>query len=215
MSQHELLRQRIEQHKIKNTISKIDDENIKNVAKECCKILQELYPQHSFTLHLSLTFSEIEDYNNFSKNTFKTKHEVRPDGGVIWMDNKYPVLISEMKKQGTNDEREKEGKKKQAVGNAIERYGKNLMAFHTLYNKEDILPVIAFCHGCDFLSEIVLAKLYTLNGFHECNKVYDQPTKERIKPSTILYQLDNWTGEQMLLPMLQIASGAIEYYINK
>lgn len=35
---------------------------------------------------------------------------------MIWMDNRIPVLISEIKHQGTNDERKKEGKPKQATG---------------------------------------------------------------------------------------------------
>ena len=41
------------------------------------------------------------------------------------------ILISEVKSQGTNDAREKEGKSKQAMGNAIERLGKNMIGFRT------------------------------------------------------------------------------------
>ena len=215
VTQHDLLRLRIEQHKVKNIESKYDDNNIKKVAQTCCEILKELYPNHSFKIKFNLTFKEIENYTNISNNLFQKNHEVRPDGGIIWMDNKYPILIGEMKRQGTNKERLQEGKKKQAVGNAIERYGKNLMVFHILFAKEDILPVIAFCHGCDFLDEIVLAKLYALNGFHECNKIYYNKSYDRIKPSTILYKENNWTEEEMLFPMLQIATNSIEYFLNK
>ena len=46
-------------------------------------------------------------------------------------EQKYPILITEMKNQGTNDLRLKEGKKKQAKGNAIERLGKNVIGFRT------------------------------------------------------------------------------------
>ena len=212
MSQHELLRNRVEQHKVKNLKSKEDDKNIKIIAQECVTILKEDFPQHTFTLKPTLTFAEIEEYTKVSHTEFNKPRKVEPDGGVIWMDDKYPILISEMKHQGTNDAREAEGKKRQATGNAIERYGKNLMAFHTLYMNDDILPVVAFCHGCDFLEETVHAKLHALNSFHECNKVYTEPTKDRLKPSTILYQLNEWTGEQMLPVMYDIATSAIDYY---
>jgi len=60
---------------------------------------------------------------------------MRPDGGILYIvtkdEQKYPILITEMKNQGTNDLRLKEGKKKQAKGNAIERLGKNVIGFRT------------------------------------------------------------------------------------
>jgi type II restriction enzyme len=43
----------------------------------------------------------------------------------------YPVLIAEVKNQGTNDLRAEEGLLKQAKGNAIERLGKNLLGLRT------------------------------------------------------------------------------------
>ena len=58
---------------------------------------------------------------------------LQPDGGVIYLtdrdNNMYPILIGEVKKQGTNDKREEEGKGKQAQGNAVERLGKNVIGF--------------------------------------------------------------------------------------
>ena len=80
---------------------------------------------------------------------------------------------------------------------------------------DKILPVIAFCHGCDFLDETVHAKLHALNSFHECNKIYTEPTDERLKPSTILYQLDNWTEDQMLSVMYTVAIASIKYFENR
>lgn len=215
MSQHDLLRARTEQHKVKNTVSKKDDKIIKVVAQECAERLNKNFPNHKFIYKATLTFNEIEKYAKINHTNFNTARRVEPDGGVIWMDNKYPILISEMKHQGTNDERIAEGKTKQATGNAIERYGKNLMAFHTLYMNDEILPVVAFCHGCDFLVETVQAKLHALNSFHECNKVYTEPTNERLKPSTILYQLNSWTEDQMLPVMYEIAVASIKYFENR
>ena len=56
---------------------------------------------------------------------------IRPDGGILYIQGKagdkltYPILIAEVKNQGTNDLRAQEGLPKQARGNAIERLGKN------------------------------------------------------------------------------------------
>ena len=50
-----------------------------------------------------------------------------PDGGILYLiknKEKFPLVIAEIKRQGTNKERLKEGKAKQATGNAIERLGK-------------------------------------------------------------------------------------------
>jgi len=214
MSQHDLLRTRWEQHKIKNTESKKDDKDIKTAVKICLKLLSEQFPLHTFSVKSSLTFKEIWNYLNQKEDKNLENRKIIPDGGVIWMDNKYPVLITEMKKQGTNQERIAEGKKKQAVGNAIERYGKNLMAFHTFYQNTDILPVVAFCHGCDFLDGVVQAKLYALNSFHEINKIYDGIYKDRIKPSTILFKLDEWTVDELLQNMLPIVENSINYFLK-
>ena len=50
---------------------------------------------------------------------------MRPDGDILSIRDKdgklFPVLIVEVKNQGTNDLREAEGKPRQAKGNAIER----------------------------------------------------------------------------------------------
>lgn len=62
MSQHELLRERIEQHKIKNILSRQDDKNMKKCAKATVELLQELLPQHNFSVEWSLPFTKIADY---------------------------------------------------------------------------------------------------------------------------------------------------------
>jgi type II restriction enzyme len=60
---------------------------------------------------------------------------MRPDGGILYLidgeNNKFPVLITEMKKQGTNDRIITMAGKAQAVGNAIERLGKNVIGLRT------------------------------------------------------------------------------------
>ncbi len=64
---------------------------------------------------------------------------MKPDGGILAIksnkdkDLTYPILISEVKRQGTNDLRKSEGLRKQSKGNAIERLGKNLIGFRTAF----------------------------------------------------------------------------------
>ena len=65
-------------------------------------------------------------------NTFMS-----PDGGILSIisadgERMFPVLITEVKNQGTNDLRAQEGLKKQAMGNAIERLGKNVIGFRAI-----------------------------------------------------------------------------------
>ena len=218
MGQHDYLRERWAQHAAKNDFSKLDDVEAKKATQETISILSSMYPDHKFTQESRLTFKKISEYcgRDFTINYDYANRRIEPDGGVIWMDGKYPILISEMKRQGTNDEREKEGKKKQAVGNAIERLGKNLIGFKNLYENDDILPFCCFCWGCDVTNETFLGKLYTLNSFYEINVVYDKPNRHLNKPFTcILKEEGPYTLEEMVMVMLQVAVGAIEYYTNK
>ena len=218
MGQHDYLRERWAQHAAKNNFSKIDDVNAKRATEEVVSILFSIYPNYTFTQESRLTFKKIENYcgRKFDINYNYSNRRLEPDGGVIWMNGKYPILISEMKRQGTNDERLKEGKKKQAVGNAIERLGKNLIGFKTLYENDDIFPFCCFCWGCDVVNETFLGKIYTLNSFYEINRIYDQPITTNNKPFTcLLKETGPYTLEELVMTMLQVAIGAIEYYINK
>lgn len=218
MNQHEYLRERWAQHVVKNSLSKFDDVKAKDASNEVVKILSEMFPKHTFEVKTKLTFNQIEKYSNrkFSIDYDYSRRSLQPDGGVIWMDDKYPILISEMKRQGTNNEREKEGKDRQAVGNAIERLGKNLKGFDCLYENDDILPFICFCWGCDVIDGTFLGKLYTLNSFNELNIIYDTPVKTRNKPFTCILKPDEaFTIEEMVVVMLQVAISSIEYYENK
>lgn len=218
MSQHDYLKERYNQHIIKNNYSKIDDENAKEASETLILILKDLFPEHNFELKSYLYFSEIEKYTerNFNLNYNYANRKLAPDGGIIWMDKKYPILISEMKRQGTNNERVAEGKNKQAVGNAIERLGKNLIGFKTLYEKEDILPFVCFCWGCDVTDGTFLGKLYTLNSFYEINVIYNKNENIINKPFTcITKESGPFTREELLNTMLKIAINSIKYFEKK
>lgn len=100
---------------------------------------------------LRSSFSDVEFHYHFETSS------MRPDGGILSIvandEKRYPVLITEVKNQGTNDLRAQEGKTKQAKGNAIERLGKNVIGFRTAMMTESIVPFICFGHGCDFADD--------------------------------------------------------------
>lgn len=86
---------------------------------------------------------------------------MKPDGGIIIATVKgkeYPIFIGEDKVQGTNDNLFAEGKKKQALGNAIERGAKNIRGAEMLFAGLRIFPYVLFASGCDFHSSESIAK---------------------------------------------------------
>lgn len=90
------------------------------------------------------------------------KYSMKPDGGIIiaTINNiDYPILIIEDKVQGTNDLRKKIGEKKQPLGNAIERAGKNFRGAEMLFSSDlNIYPYVLFASGCDFHSSETIAQ---------------------------------------------------------
>ena len=93
------------------------------------------------------------------------ENTIMPDGGFVYIydiktSKVYPILASEQKRQGTNDTRLKEGKKTQAIGNAIERCGKNFNLFRdSVCKAESVVPYVVFCQGCDFEKEFIKNKI--------------------------------------------------------
>ena len=103
------------------------------------------------------------------------KRTIRPDGGMLSIrktknDEWIPILITEIKRQGTNDmhyakwiregrppRKTKAGKEKsdfkgKSTGNAIERAAKNLFAARMIFASMDVFPYVIFAHGSDFYS---------------------------------------------------------------
>jgi type II restriction enzyme len=157
-----------------------------------------------------------------------TNNKIKPDGGILFLIErsldgeivrKKPLLISEIKRQGTNDEREAEGKKKQAQGNAIERLGKNLTGIKTMMNYEKITPFVCFGWGCDFAldSKTVLAKVSMMNEFYPLNKLYvfkkdGGADFNSYSPVSMYFREEAWTIDEMFSVMKEIAETAFRYY---
>jgi len=154
---------------------------------------------------------------------------IKPDGGIVLLvkkDGKEPVrvvLVSEVKKQGTNKERMKEGHKQQAQGNAIERLGKNLTGIKAMMNHERITPFVCFGWGCDFVEnyedDFVMSKLSMLNEFYRLNKIYvykrdGDSTRNSYAPVSMYFREDRWTREEMYQILKEVGEDSIRYYLH-
>lgn len=155
-----------------------------------------------------------------------THHTIKPDGGILFLkkkdDKNYKkiLLITEAKRQGTNDIRKKQGKNKQATGNAIERLGKNLTGIKAMLNHEKITPFVCFGWGCDFADteKTVLAKLNVLNEFYYLNKTYIFKTDGNsdhnyFSPVSMYFRERKWEVGEMFEIMKEIAETSLRYYI--
>ena len=114
-----------------NTTSK-QQQKLLNICID--KIINNLVENNITIVHESekRNIDIINHLNSTTPNSFMCEFDttsIRPDGGFVSLvlgDKLYPLLISEVKHQGTNDKRLAEGKSLQAQGNAIERLGKNV-----------------------------------------------------------------------------------------
>lgn len=114
---------------------------------------------------LKHSFPEVEFHYHFDTSF------IRPDGGILFLQPakasalSYPILIVEVKNQGTNDLRAQEGLPKQARGNAIERLGKNVIGLRAALLRESIFPFVCFGYGCDFAPDSSILDLCSNCGY--------------------------------------------------
>lgn len=151
-------------------------------------------------------------------NTFMS-----PDGGILSIlsadgNRAFPVLITEVKNQGTNDLREREGLKKQAMGNAIERLGKNVIGFRVMMLDYGIIPFVCFGYGWDFHEgSSILDRVKTIAMFGELNRVNVIPEGEErlFNRGSFFFRMKPWSVEEMSDIMVDVGSRAIHYYFAK
>jgi len=148
---------------------------------------------------------------------------IRPDAGVLFIEGKpgdaltYPILIAEVKNQGTNELRLQEGLPKQAKGNAIERLGKNVIGLRTALMRESIFPFVCFGYGCDFDDESsILDRVTTMAMFGHLNKTYLHDLEGgRFDRGSFYFRRDRWTVSEMFDVMRDIAERSVLYYFSK
>lgn len=240
MTQHDSLRERTEQHKPKNLKSKEDD---KDVYKAMYKVVDYLTTKAEFQKFFKddyvLDFRhdiEVKYMMDFIKRKRVRKEfnyefadrTIIPDGGILYLLNKktsekFPLVIAEIKRQGTNKERLAEGKAKQATGNAIERLGKNLIGIRAMMNYEEITPFVCFGWGCDFTlnteeTGTVRSKVVMMNEFYDLNKIYifkrdGSSDVNSFAPVSMFFREERWSVEEMFNIMKEIAETSIRYYL--
>lgn len=237
MSQHELLQTRVEQHKAKNIKSKKEDKNILCAANKVIDYLtarfnmEENYPNYhlefkkNIKLSDMISFIEKRGVRTGIYNLYGDDRTIAPDGGIIYLvdekqDIKYPLVISETKHQGTNKERMKKGKKKQAQGNAIERLGKNITAIKTYLHYENITPFVCFGQGSDFGEgeDYILSKVWVLNEFYDLNKINVNKRdndKEHggYAPVSMFFREKEWSVDELFEIMKEIAEYSFRYWL--
>lgn len=153
--------------------------------------------------------------------TFETSY-MAPDGGILRLvdadGDAYPILISEVKNQGTNDLRKAEGKKKQSKGNAIERLGKNVIGFRAAMLNENIFPFVCFGYGCDFAPDSsILDRVVTINMFGKLcvTNVHDQGPNGLFDRGSYYFREAEWSVDEMYEVMFDIAEKSMFYYFSK
>ena len=215
----------------KNTV--INDTS-KREDKQCQKVISEIVPmleeQFNVTLewqkkilltdiisYLRDSFPEVEFANPEKNTSFMT-----PDGGITFIvdkkGNRYPILIAEVKNQGTNDLRAREGKKKQAQGNAVERLGKNVIGFRTYMLTESIFPFVCFGDGCDFEEgSSILDRVLTIAMFGKMNEDHTSNMGPNgiFNRGSYYFRSDYWTAGEMKTILYDVAKRSIFYYFAK
>ncbi|HUW99538.1 MAG: EcoRI family type II restriction endonuclease [Phycisphaerae bacterium] len=163
------------------------------------------------------TYPDTEFHYHFDSSS------IRPDGGILYIQGRpsdrltYPILIAEVKNQGTNVLRAQEGLPKQAKGNAIERLGKNLIGLRTALMRESIFPFVCFGYGCDFEpNSSILDRVSTMAMFGKLNTTYlHNEEGGRLNRGSFYFRPEKWSVDEMVAVMKDIAERSILYYFSK
>jgi type II restriction enzyme len=182
----------------------------------------ELYHERQWYLRdivaeLRRSFPDVEFHYHFETSS------IRPDGGILYIRGQpgdqfsYPILIAEVKNQGTNDLRALEGLPSQAKGNAIERLGKNVIGLRAALLRESIFPFVCFGYGCDFVPKSsILDRVTTIAMFGQLNKTYlHNEEKGLFNRGSFYFRPGKWTVDEMSQIMIDVAERAVLYYFSK
>lgn len=209
-----------------NTTSKKMEKDVMIALRKTVEYIIDKFSvtlDHVSDLYLKDVVVELQERYKDVDFTYKfASSSMRPDGGVLSIvsknNEKYPILITEVKNQGTNDLRAKEGLQKQAKGNAIERLGKNVIGFRTALLHESIFPFICFGDGCDFAPDSsILDRVITISMFGGLNKirVHNEGPSGLFNRGSFYFREEKWTMEEMAVIMREIAEKSVFYYFSK
>ena len=170
-----------------NDESKISEETLNTIVEKSLKPYAETWAQKQkgqFIYHKQLSLYELqkkmEQVGGPPADEKNKKVYMKPDGGIFIYETEgreYLLLMIEDKLQGTNDRRLKEGKPRQATGNAIERGAKNIRGAEMLTLSDGIFPYALFASGCDFHhSETIARRLEMANYGIKNHNIYISAT---------------------------------------
>lgn len=162
-------------------------------------------------------------YPNVDFHYHHANSSIRPDGGILFMQGptgdelSYPILIAEVKNQGTNDLRVSEGLPRQAKGNAIERLGKNVIGLRAALMRESIFPFVCFGYGCDFeVGSSILDRVSTIAMFGKLNTTHLHNEEEgKFNRGSFYFREQRWSVDEMAEVMADIAERSVLYYFSK
>ena len=166
---------------------------------------------------LSQSYPDVEFHHHFDTSS------IRPDGGILYIEGNpgdkliYPILIAEVKNQGTNDMRAREGLPRQARGNAIERLGKNVIGLRAALLRENIFPFVCFGYGCDFESDSsILDRVTTMAMFGRLNTSYlHNEEGGKFNRGSFYFRDQRWSVDEMAEIMKDIAERSVLYYLSR
>lgn len=223
MAGSSFLRTNLNQHIVKNSLSKGQDKDIDVAVQLLVENLRLKYPtltfEHSKRLLLSDIIEQLKrQFPNLADKftAIRDSSFIKPDGGFLFAVNpngeRRLILVSEVKRQGTNDARLEEGLRKQALGNAIERLGKNVIGLRAIFKAEGIFPFVCFGNGYDFRDESsIIDRVKTINDFFPLNQIIVRKDYLPFEPASFFFRYEPWTVEEMVEIMLQVCSISIEY----
>jgi type II restriction enzyme len=151
------------------------DLSVKDVSKKVFEFLKTEFPNLEFRYRDFLEKKEINQKLNkvdkrFGVTIFVEKSSIRPDGGIIEVEDKNSnwriILVTEAKHQGRDIENISQGilvgKNKDqdtmVAGNAIERSHKNINEIRNIMVDEKHFPYVLFLQGSNFMTELISVK---------------------------------------------------------
>jgi type II restriction enzyme len=231
MSQSNVLRCSVNQHAAKNIESKFHDADILDISYEIMEEFKLEYTNFEFGVDKKIPINVLKE---MAKSNIKVNNKsyLKPDGGLSWIkikNKKYFYLFPEQKRQGTNDKRLLEGKKRQSQGNASERIADKLCVSKILFGDHDVFPFVAFLQGCDFYEpeSTIPDRIKRTFNFIEPNVInyeWIKLQKNNIVGGTYYMRghsmhntpgSSDWSKQEIYDIMKSIAKYSIEYYIKK
>lgn len=224
MADRQLLR-KLRESTVINEKSKLQDKALGRVVLLTIEWLLEDFPgiqlRHEPTWMLTNIVNSLRVYfPDVDFHSYNKRSNMRPDGGILriidFEGKAYPILIGEMKSQGTNDLRQQEGKPRQSQGNAIERLGKNVIGFRTAMLSEKIFPFVCFGNGCDFEgNSSIKDRVVTIAMFGSLNKTYLHMQGDHFNRGSFYFKVEPWQEDEMFNIVVKTAEQSVYYYFSK